>query len=68
MPLMIIPDHRRDLTADRRWVARGGKSGAITDIAIWAVPAGIIGARLYHVPDRLVDVLLGPTARGSSLP
>ncbi|MCU0296477.1 MAG: prolipoprotein diacylglyceryl transferase [Candidatus Nanopelagicales bacterium] len=34
---------------DRRWQARGGKAGQIADVALWAVPAGIIGARLYHV-------------------
>ena len=34
---------------DRRWVARGGRSGEIADIAIWAVPFGIVGGRLYHV-------------------
>ena len=34
---------------DRRWVARGGKTGQIGDVALWAVPAGIVGARLYHV-------------------
>jgi prolipoprotein diacylglyceryl transferase len=33
----------------RRYVERGGKPGVITDIAIWAVPFGIIGGRLYHV-------------------
>jgi prolipoprotein diacylglyceryl transferase len=33
----------------RRYVARGGRAGAITDIAIWAVPFGIVGGRLYHV-------------------
>ena len=33
----------------RRYVARGGEPGVITDIAIWAVPFGIIGGRLYHV-------------------
>lgn len=35
--------------ADRRWVARGGRAGAIADMAMWAVPAGIVGARLYNV-------------------
>jgi prolipoprotein diacylglyceryl transferase len=35
--------------AARRWAARGGDPGAIHDIAIWAVPGGIIGARIYHV-------------------
>ena len=34
---------------ERRWVARGGKRGQIGDIAIWAVPFGLIGGRLYHV-------------------
>lgn len=33
----------------KRYVARGGMPGTITDIAIWAVPFGIIGGRLYHV-------------------
>jgi len=34
---------------ERRWVARGGKAGEIQDIAIWAVPFGLVGGRLYHV-------------------
>jgi prolipoprotein diacylglyceryl transferase len=34
---------------ERRWVARGGKPGQISDIAVWAVPFGIAGGRLYHV-------------------
>jgi prolipoprotein diacylglyceryl transferase len=34
---------------ERRWVARGGRPGDVQDIAIWAVPFGIVGARLYHV-------------------
>lgn len=34
---------------DKRWVARGGKAGQVGDIAIWGVPAGLIGARVYHV-------------------
>ncbi len=36
-------------TGERRWVARGGTHGQIGDIAIWAVPAGLVGARLWHV-------------------
>jgi prolipoprotein diacylglyceryl transferase len=36
-------------TGERRWVARGGTHGQIGDIALWAVPAGLIGARAYHV-------------------
>ncbi|MGH3355993.1 MAG: prolipoprotein diacylglyceryl transferase [Nocardioidaceae bacterium] len=34
---------------DRRWVARGGQHGTVADIAVWAVPFGLVGARLYHV-------------------
>jgi len=34
---------------EKRWVARGGVPGQVGDIALWAVPAGLIGARLYHV-------------------
>lgn len=34
---------------NKRYLARGGAPGAIYDIAIWAVPFGIIGGRLYHV-------------------
>ncbi len=35
--------------ASRRWRARGGREGAVLDISAWAVPFGIIGARIYHV-------------------
>ena len=35
--------------AERRWVARGGAPGDVVDIAVWAVPFGIVGGRLYHV-------------------
>jgi len=34
---------------ERRWVRRGGRPGAVQDIAMWAVPFGIVGGRLYHV-------------------
>jgi prolipoprotein diacylglyceryl transferase len=34
---------------ERRWIARGGTSGEVSDLAIWAVPFGLVGARLYHV-------------------
>jgi prolipoprotein diacylglyceryl transferase len=34
---------------DKRWVARGGKKGFVADVAATAVPAGLVGARLYHV-------------------
>ena len=35
--------------AERRLVSRGGRPGAVSDIALWAVPFGIVGGRLYHV-------------------
>ena len=35
--------------SERRWVARGGAPGDVLDIAVWAVPFGIVGGRLYHV-------------------
>ena len=34
---------------ERRFQARGGRAGVIGDIAIWAIPFGIVGARIYHV-------------------
>jgi len=34
---------------ERRWVARGGQQGDISDLAVWAVPFGLDGGRLYHV-------------------
>ena len=33
----------------RRWKARGGNPDDVTDVAMWAVPFGIVGGRLYHV-------------------
>ncbi|CAN5874124.1 prolipoprotein diacylglyceryl transferase [soil metagenome] len=33
----------------RRWKARGGDPDDVMDIALWAVPFGIVGGRLYHV-------------------
>jgi prolipoprotein diacylglyceryl transferase len=34
---------------ERRWAARGGRPGEVGDIALWAVPFGLVGARAYHV-------------------
>ena len=34
---------------ERRWVARGGTAGEVSDLALWAVPFGLVGGRLYHV-------------------
>src|SRR5690606_29384570 len=33
----------------RRWVERGGEPDVVSEIALWAVPFGIIGGRIYHV-------------------
>lgn len=35
--------------AGRRWANAGGRKDDITTIAMWSIPAGILGARLYHV-------------------
>lgn len=34
---------------ERRWRARGGAAGTVTDIAVLAIPFGLVGGRLYHV-------------------
>lgn len=34
---------------ERRFRTRGGAAGLVGDVAIFAIPAGIIGGRLYHV-------------------
>lgn len=34
---------------ERRWEQRGGKPGAVLDVAMFAVPFGLVGGRLYHV-------------------
>lgn len=37
------------IIGDRRFVARGGERGVVYDIALWMVPFGLIGGRLYHL-------------------
>ncbi|MFC4020237.1 prolipoprotein diacylglyceryl transferase [Micromonospora sp. GCM10011542] len=37
------------VVTEHRLRRRGVAPGAVLDIAVWAVPAGIIGARVYHV-------------------
>jgi len=45
--------------SERRWVARGGRAGEIQDLALWAVPFGLVGGRIYHViTDH--DLYFGP--------
>ena len=54
------------IIGDRRWVARGGEPGVIYDIALWAVPFGLVGGRLYHL---MTDwrTYFGPTVARESL-
>ncbi len=48
--LCIIAGHRRrDLVGERRWMAARRHEGHRVDIAVFAVPFGLIGGRLYHV-------------------
>jgi prolipoprotein diacylglyceryl transferase len=35
------------IITQRRWKKAGGDPGLVGDVAIWAVPAGIIGGRIY---------------------
>nr|WP_227820290.1 prolipoprotein diacylglyceryl transferase [Agromyces aureus] len=37
------------IVTSRRLTKRGAEPGVVLDIALWAVPLGIIGARFYHV-------------------
>ena len=37
------------MVTDRRLQARGGPAGVTAEIATWAVPFGLVGARIYHV-------------------
>ncbi len=37
------------ILTSRRLTARGAEPGVVLDIALWCVPLGIIGARVYHV-------------------
>lgn len=51
----------------RRWRARGGDPDVIWDVAIWAIPLGIIGGRLYHVVTS-PDAYFGPNYDGTGDP
>lgn len=48
------------VVTQRRWQARGGHPDDISAIATWAVPAGVVGARLYHVITDLEDYVEDP--------
>ena len=44
---------------ERRYTRRGGPPEVSLDVAVWAVLAGIVGARIYHVL-TLPDAYFGP--------
>lgn len=43
----------------RRYERRGGVADFMYEIALWAIPLGIIGARIYHVVSS-PDAYFGP--------
>lgn len=47
-----------------RWKRRGTPEGSLWDIAIWAIPFGIVGGRLYHVFSS-PDAYFGPGFNGT---
>src|SRR5487761_1747501 len=59
----------------RRYRAAGGEPGVVVDVATWAVPFGLVGARLYSVltdyelyfAGHRAGVRLGPVA-GAAAP
>ncbi len=47
---IIAGDHRRGLVgAIAVGSPAGGQEGEVLDVAIWAVPFGLLGGRLYHL-------------------
>ena len=40
----------------RRWQARGGNPELVSDVALWSVPAGIIGGRIYFDITTPMDI------------
>lgn len=53
--------------ARRRYQARGGNPDDISDIALWAVPAGLVGARVYHVLTDYQKTYCGPPTCAKSV-
>lgn len=49
------------MIGSRRWLARGGTMDSFETVLLWAIPIGIVGARIYHVLTHLGDYF-GPTA------
>jgi prolipoprotein diacylglyceryl transferase len=44
------------LITTRRWRARGGDRDLVYEVALWGVPAGIIGGRLYFIATSWSEV------------
>ena len=55
------------LWASRRYKRRGGDPDTIVDLALWVIPIGIIGARIYHVLSKWQDYF-GPTGDPKEIP
>lgn len=47
------------IVTSRRLTKRGAEPGIVLDVVLWAVPLGIIGARLYHVFTHPDDYFAG---------
>lgn len=61
--LILIGIYVAVYVGNRRFVARGGKAGQVAEVAMWAVPFGVLGGRIYHV---LTDwsAYFGPGGKG----
>lgn len=55
------------LLTSARWKRFGGNPDVVWDVAIWAVPFGLIGGRLYHVFSS-PDAYFGPNGDLSRIP
>ncbi|THJ67415.1 prolipoprotein diacylglyceryl transferase [Arthrobacter echini] len=55
------------ILTQKRFVAFGGHADTVWDIAIWAIPFGIIGGRLYHVVSS-PDAYFGPDGDLARIP
>ena len=54
------------IIGERRWRARGGRPGFIQDLTLWAVPFGLVGARVYSLLTDS-DRYFGHDAQGRAL-
>jgi hypothetical protein len=50
----------------RRWTAQGGSRELATQVAVWGVPAGLVGGRLYYLATtRRLKLVSTPAAAGT---